>query len=71
MDENSRNPKEMWGKINKVLNKNQCSTTPRSIKHEGQLVEKQKETAEAFNSHFITIGPKRAEKSKLKNPMTH
>ena len=56
IDENSSNPKEMWKKINKVLNKNQCSTTPRSMMYEGQPVEKQKELAEAFNNHFTTIG---------------
>ena len=62
IDENSSNPKEMWKTINKVLNKNQCSTTPRSIMCEGQLVEKQNEIAEAFNNHFTTIGPKLAGK---------
>ena len=66
IDENSNNPKEMWKTINKVLNKNQCSTTPRSVMYEGQLVEKQKEIAEAFNNHFTTIGPKLAEKIETK-----
>ena len=66
IDENSNNPKEMWKTINKVLNKNQSSTTPRSVMYEGQLVEKQKEIAEAFNNHFTTIGPKLAEKIETK-----
>ena len=66
IDENSNNPKEMWKTINKVLNKNQCSTTPRSVMYEGQLVEKQKEIAEAYNNHFTTIGPKLAEKIETK-----
>ena len=66
IDENSNNPKEMWKTINKVLNKNQCSTTPRSVMYKGQLVEKQKEIAEAFNNHFTTIGPKLAEKIETK-----
>ena len=70
-DENSKSPKEMWKTINKVLSKNQCSTTPGSVMYEGQLIEKQKGIAEAFNSHFTTIGPKLAEKSKLKNLITH
>ena len=32
IEENSNSPKEMWKTINKVLNKSQCSTTPRSVK---------------------------------------
>ena len=62
IDENSSNPREMWKTINKVLNKNQFSTTPRSVMCEGQLVEMQNEIAEAFNNHFTTICPKLAEK---------
>ena len=66
IDENSSNPKEMWKTINKVLNKNQCSTVPRSVMCEGQLVEKEKEIAEALNNHFTTIGPKLAAKIETK-----
>ena len=62
IEENSNSPKEMWKTINKVLNKSQCSTTPRSVIYEGQLIEKQKGIAEAFNNHFTTMGPKLAEK---------
>ena len=62
IEENSNSPKEMWKTINKVLNKSQCSTTPRSVIYEGQLIEKQKGIEEAFNKHFTTIGPKLAEK---------
>ena len=64
----------MWKTINKVLNKSQCSTTPRSVMYEGQHIEKQKGIAEAFNNHFITIGPKLAEKIKTKesdNPLKY
>ena len=74
IDENSNNPKEMWKTINKVLNKNQCSTTPRSVMYEGQLIEKQKGIVEAFNSHFTTIGPKLVEKIETKesdNPLKY
>ena len=66
IDENSSNPKEMWKTINKVLNKNQCSTAPASVMYEGKLIEKQKEIAEAFNNHFTTIGPKLAERVETK-----
>ena len=60
------NPKEMWKTINKVLNKNQCSTTPRSVMYQGQLVEKEEGIAEALNNHFGTIGLKLAAKFKTK-----
>ena len=66
IDENSNNPKEMWKTINKVVNKSQCSTTPRSVTYDGQHIENQKGIEEAFNNHFITIGPKRAEKIETK-----
>ena len=56
----------MWKTINKVLSKNQCSTIPRSVVCEGQLVEKEKEIAEAFNNHSTTIGPKLAAKIETK-----
>ena len=42
IDENFNNPREMWKTINKVLNKNEGSTTPKFVMFEGQLVEKQK-----------------------------
>ena len=42
IDENSDNPKEMWKTINKVLNKSQCSTTPRSIMYHSHHIENQK-----------------------------
>ena len=62
IDENSNNPKEMWKTINKVLNKNQHSTTPKFVMFEGQSIEKSNEIAEAFNNHFTTIGPQLADK---------
>ena len=42
IDENFSNPKEMWKTISKLLNKTKCSTTPRSVIYEGQLVEDEK-----------------------------
>ena len=42
--------------------------------YEGQSIEKQKGIAEAFNNHFITIGPKLAEKIETKasdNPLKY
>ena len=74
IDENSNNPKEMWKTINRVLNKSQCSTTPRSVMYEGQPIEKQKGIAEAFNNHFTMIGSKLAEKIEIKesdNPLKY
>ena len=74
IEENSNSPNEMWKTINKVLNKSQCSTTPRSFKNEGQLIEKQKGIAEACNNNFTTIGPKLAEKIVTKesdNPLKY
>ena len=62
IDENSNNPKEMWKMINKVLNKNQHSTTPKFVMFEGQSIDKPNEIAEAFNNHFTTIGQKLADK---------
>ena len=67
IDENSNNPKEMWKTINKVLNKNQHSTTPKFVMFEGQSIEKPNEIAEAFNNHFATIGPKLADKIENKD----
>ena len=74
IDENSNNPMKMWKTIDKVLNKSQCSTTPRSVMYESQHIEKQKGITEAFNNHFITIGPKLAEKIETEesdNPLKH
>ena len=52
----------MWKTLNKVLNKNHTSTTPKSIIFESQLVEKSNEIAEAFAVYFTTIGTELAEK---------
>ena len=74
IDENLNNPKEMWKTINKVLNKSQCSTTPRVVMYDGQHIENQKGIAEAFNNYFITIGLKLAEKIETKesdNPLKY
>ena len=68
IEENSNSPKEMWKTINKVLNRCQCSTTPRFVIYEGQLFEKRKGIAGAFYNHFTTIGPKLAGKIATKEP---
>ena len=62
LDENSNNPKKMRKTINKGLNKNQHSTTPKFVMFEGQSIEKPNEIAEAFNNHYTTIGQKLADK---------
>ena len=35
---------------------------PLSVTYEGQNIDKSSESAEAFNNHFVTIGPRLAEK---------
>ena len=62
LDENSNNPKKMRKTINKGLNKNQHSTTPKFVMFEGQSIEKPNEIAEVFINHFTSIGPKLADK---------
>ena len=62
VDENCNDPKGMWKVVNKVLNKDHDSLSPLSVTYEGQSIDKSGEIAEAFNNHFVTIGPKLAEK---------
>ena len=56
----------MWKIINKVLDKHSNHSPPLSIIHKGQRVEKPDEISEAFNRHFISIGPKLAENIETK-----
>ena len=66
IDENSKNPKEMWKAINKVLDKDPTYNPPLSIIHKGVRADKPNEIAEAFNRHFISTGPSLAENIETK-----
>ena len=58
IDETSNNPKEMWKSVSKVLNKDKVRTSPSSVTYKGQNLENPRGISEAFNDHFVTIGPK-------------
>ena len=60
--ENSGNPKAMWKTINKVLKKFRISVPLNSVTLNGRKYFRPDEIAEAFNEHFVTIGPKLASK---------
>ena len=62
IEENSGNPKAMWKTINKVLNKCKTSAPLNSVTLNGRKYVRPDEIAEAFNEHFVTIGPKLASK---------
>ena len=64
VDENSNDPKNMWKVVNKVLNRNQNLPSPPSVTFEDQSIDRPVEIAEAFNNHFVTIGPKLAKRIK-------
>ena len=67
IDENRENPKRMWKAVNKVLNRDTNSVGVSSIDTEGRTLTKEKDIAEALNQHFVTVGPKLAEKLESKN----
>ena len=50
----------MWKSVNKILNKDKTRTFPSSVTYKGQNLENPREISEAFNDHFLTIGPKLA-----------
>ena len=52
----------MWKTINKVLNKCKASAPLNSVTLNGRKYVRPDEIAEAFNEHFVTIGPKLASK---------
>ena len=62
VDVKCNDPKGMWKVVNKVLNKDHESPFLLSVTYEGQSINKSSEIAETFNNHFVTIGPKLAEK---------
>ena len=67
IDENRENPKRMWKAVNKVLNRDTNSVGVSSLNIEGRTLTKEKDIAEALNQHFVTVGPKLAEKLESKN----
>ena len=60
IEENSGNLKAMWKTMNKVLNKCKTSDPLNSVTLNGRKYVRPDEIAEAFNEHFLTIGPKLA-----------
>ena len=74
IEENSGNPKAMWKTINKVLNKCNTSAPLNSVTLNGRKYVRPDEIAEAFNEHFVTIGPKLPSKIEAPtdaNPMAY
>ena len=71
IDETSNNPKEMWKSVNKVLNKDKTRTFPSSVTYKGQNLENPSGISEAFNDHFVTIGPNWPVKYKVRLQMIH
>ena len=64
----------MWRTINKVLNKDAPSTSFTAVNFQGQRLDRPNEIAEAFNKHFVTIGPKLASNIEQKpddNPLKY
>ena len=73
IEENSNDPKEMWRAINKVLNKDSPSSFS-AVNFQGQRLDRPNKIAEAFNEHFVTIGPKLASNIEQKpddNPLKY
>ena len=62
IEEISGNPKAMWKTINKLLNKCKTSAPLNSVSLNDRTHVRPDEIAEAFNEHFVTIGPKLATK---------
>ena len=63
----------MWRTINKVLNKDSPSSFS-AVNFQGQRLDRPNEIAEAFNEHFVTIGPKLASNIEQKpddNPLKY
>ena len=64
----------MWRTINKVLDKAHNSTTIMQIRDGTKTFSNSKQTANALNSHFVNVGPRRASRSEVKSgddPLCH
>ena len=51
----------MWRTINKVLDRDSSKVPVTSLNCEGKLLTNDREIANAFNEHFVSVGPKLAE----------
>ncbi len=74
IEDTKNNPKAMWKTINKVLHKNSNQTATPKIIFEGAELKTSSQISEAFNKHFVTVGPKLAEKIEEKpfdNPLSY
>ena len=74
IEETKDDPKKMWKTINRVLNKDSASKSISSLNVNGKVVTGEGELAEALNRHFVSVGPKLAEKIKTTpndNPLKH
>ena len=68
--------KQTWSIINETLHRKKKKSLPRVFSHNGRLLKETVETANAFNRHFIDIGPSLANqihthhnyKAYLRNP---
>ena len=54
-------PKKMWRTINKVLDRDSSKVPVTSLNCEGKLLTNDREIANAFNEHFVSVGPKLAD----------
>ena len=72
--ETKGDPKKMWKTINRVLNRDSASKSIFSLNVNGKVVTGDGELAEALNQHFVSVGPKLAERIKTTlndNPLKH
>ena len=57
----------MWKTINKVLDKNTSSDFPSNHDFDGERLTREPDVLEAFNHHFISKGPKLAQKIEVRS----
>ena len=62
IQEDTGDPKKMWRTINKVLDKNVNTVSLSSLERDGKYLTRERDVLEAMNHHFVTVGPKLAEK---------
>ena len=62
IEENIGDPKKMWRTINKVLDKNVNTVSISSLEIDGKYLTRERDVVEAMNHHFVSVGPKLAEK---------
>ena len=62
IEENIRDPKNMWRAINKVLDKNVETVSLSSLEVEGKYLTRELDVVEAMNRHFAIVCPTLVEK---------